>query len=150
MPPITLPRSSVPPPPLPAEYPVTPLKVTEAYERISAHVHRTPVLTCSTLDALAGRALHFKCEVLQRTGSFKIRGATNASLLAPPGAALVTHSSGNHAQAVAVAAKVRFVVWRWASSRLSVSWWSPPPPSPLSPSPPSGPPTPHRSPTPHT
>ena len=78
-----------------------------AYERVAPHVHRTPVLTCSALDTLAGRNLHFKCEVLQRTGSFKIRGATNAALLAPPGAPLVTHSSGNHAQALALASHLR-------------------------------------------
>ncbi|KAJ1451072.1 tryptophan synthase beta subunit-like PLP-dependent enzyme [Pelagophyceae sp. CCMP2097] len=97
--------SRTPPAPLPPGYGVTAARVSAAALRVSAHVHRTPVLTCSHLDARSGRQLFFKCEVLQRTGSFKIRGATNAALLAPPGAPLVTHSSGNHAQALALAAK---------------------------------------------
>ncbi|MEY4534108.1 MAG: hypothetical protein RLZZ246_426 [Planctomycetota bacterium] len=81
-----------------------------AAERIQPHVHRTPVMTCRTLDALAGRPLHMKCENLQRTGSFKLRGATNAVLSLPDDAAargVVTHSSGNHGQALALAARLR-------------------------------------------
>ena len=66
----------VAPKPLPADFPVTPLKVLEAACRVLPHVHRTPVLTCESLDARAGRRLYFKCEVLQKTGSFKVRGAT--------------------------------------------------------------------------
>ena len=95
----------VPPQPLPADFPVTPADVVDAAKRVEPHVHRTPVLTCNGLDELAGRSLKFKCEVFQRTGSFKIRGATNAALQAPPNAPLVTHSSGNHAQALALAAR---------------------------------------------
>ena len=95
-----------PPKPLPSDYPVAPADIVAAHERIAPHVHRTPVLTCQGLDALAGRSLKFKCEVFQRTGSFKIRGATNAALQAPADAPLVTHSSGNHAQALALAAQV--------------------------------------------
>lgn len=67
-------------------------------------------MTCATLDAMAGARLYFKCENLQKTGSFKIRGATNAVLqLSPAEAArgVVTQSSGNHAAAVARAAAAR-------------------------------------------
>ena len=56
--------------------------VLEAASRISPHVHRTPVLTCATFDQWAGRSLFFKCENLQKTGSFKARGAANAVLKA--------------------------------------------------------------------
>ena len=94
-----------PPKPLPSDFPVTPKDVVDAANRVRPHVHETPVLTCKGLDELAGRALKFKCEVFQRTGSFKIRGATNAALQAPANAPLVTHSSGNHAQALALAAR---------------------------------------------
>jgi len=81
--------------------------VLAAAERIRPFVRRTPVFTSGTLDAMAGRRLHFKCELFQKTGSFKYRGATNAvqKLIDPPG--VVTHSSGNHGQALALAAKVR-------------------------------------------
>ncbi|KAI8067895.1 tryptophan synthase beta subunit-like PLP-dependent enzyme [Gongronella butleri] len=74
------------------------------------HVNRTPVMTCSTLDALvpADVELFFKCELFQKTGSFKIRGASNAvNLLTSCDAGVVTHSSGNHAQALAKAAHAR-------------------------------------------
>jgi threonine dehydratase len=81
-----------------------------AARRIAPFIHRTPVMTCGTLDAMAGARLYFKCENLQKTGSFKIRGATNAVLqLSPAEAArgVVTQSSGNHAAAVARAAAAR-------------------------------------------
>jgi threonine dehydratase len=84
--------------------------VQEAARRIVGHAHRTPVATCATLDRLAGRSLYFKCEHLQKAGAFKFRGACNAVLRLPPEVALrgvVTHSSGNHAQALALAAKLR-------------------------------------------
>lgn len=87
-----------------------PRDVLVAAERIAAFVHRTPVLTCATLDGLAGRSLFLKCENLQQVGAFKIRGATNAVLrLSDDEAAcgVVTHSSGNHAQALALAARRR-------------------------------------------
>ncbi|MCH7719796.1 MAG: pyridoxal-phosphate dependent enzyme [Planctomycetes bacterium] len=86
--------------------------VREASERIAPHAHRTPVLTCATLDALAGRQLFFKCENFQKVGAFKFRGACNAVLrLSDETAAhgVVTHSSGNHAQALALAATLRNV-----------------------------------------
>ena len=89
------------------------LKAIEAArERITPHVHRTPVMTCATLDRRAGKRLFFKCENLQRGGAFKARGAHNAIFaLADEEAArgVVTHSSGNHAQAVAIAARARGV-----------------------------------------
>src|SRR3954454_14717419 len=78
--------------------------------RITGFVHRTPVMTCSTIDALAGRKLFFKCENLQKVGAFKYRGATNAVRKlthAEAAKGVVTHSSGNHAQALALAARVR-------------------------------------------
>ena len=81
--------------------------IVEAHERIRPRIHRTLVLTATTLDALAGAELFFKCENLQKTGSFKIRGATNAIFSLSDGEAgrgVVTHSSGNHAAAVACAA----------------------------------------------
>ena len=52
--------------------------ITAAHQRIASRIHRTPVLRSATLDALSGAELFFKCENLQKTGSFKIRGATNA------------------------------------------------------------------------
>jgi threonine dehydratase/serine racemase len=81
-------------------------------DRIAGLAHRTPTVTCDTLDRLAGRELFLKCENLQKTGSFKFRGATNAvRALSDEVAArgVVTHSSGNHAQALALAAKMRGV-----------------------------------------
>jgi threonine dehydratase/serine racemase len=74
--------------------------------------HKTPVLTCATLDRLAGRSLFFKCEHLQRAGAFKFRGACCAVNKLPPEVAargVVTHSSGNHAQALALAVRLRGV-----------------------------------------
>ena len=91
-------------------YACTLAEIEEARERIGAHVHQTPVITCQALDQMAGRQLFFKCENLQKVGAFKFRGATNAVLaLTDEQAAngVVTHSSGNHAQAVALAAKSR-------------------------------------------
>lgn len=67
-------------------------------------------MTSSTLDALAGRSLFFKCEVFQKTGAFKFRGACNSVFSLDEEAArrgVVTHSSGNHAQALALAARLR-------------------------------------------
>lgn len=81
-----------------------------AADRIRPFVHSTPVLTSRTFDKLSGGALFFKCENLQRVGAFKIRGATNAvRALEEPIAArgVATHSSGNHAQALALAAATR-------------------------------------------
>ena len=83
--------------------------VALAHERIRDHAHRTPVLTSSTIDALTGARVHFKCENLQRMGAFKFRGAYNAlSQLSPEQRkrGVVAFSSGNHAQAVALSGKL--------------------------------------------
>src|SRR3954452_12810154 len=84
--------------------------VRAAAARLAGRAHRTPVVTCATLDRLAGRSLFFKCEHRQKAGAFKFRGACNAVLKLAPEAAsrgVVTHSSGNHAQALALAARLR-------------------------------------------
>jgi threonine dehydratase len=86
--------------------------ILAAHARIAPRIHRTPVLTSSSLDAMAGARLFFKCDNLQKTGSFKIRGASNAILsLSEEEAArgIVTQSSGNHGAAVACAAAWRGV-----------------------------------------
>ena len=86
--------------------------IVEAHERIRPLIHRTPVSTSTSLNEMAGASLFFKCENLQKTGSFKIRGASNAifSLSAEEAKrGVVTHSSGNHAAAVARAAGWRGV-----------------------------------------
>ncbi len=86
--------------------------IQAAAARIAGKVHRTPVLTCATIDGMAGAQLFFKCENLQKVGAFKMRGATNAvfSLAAEEAArGVATHSSGNHAQALALAARLRGV-----------------------------------------
>jgi threonine dehydratase len=83
--------------------------------RIAAYVHRTPVLTCRSLDVETGARLAFKCENFQKVGAFKARGATNAVFSLPEetaGRGVVTHSSGNHGAALAYAAGVRGIpVW---------------------------------------
>ena len=86
--------------------------IDAASRLISAHVHRTPVLTSKQLDAISGASLFFKCENFQKVGAFKFRGATNAVLNlteAQRAAGVVTHSSGNHAAALAHAAVSRGV-----------------------------------------
>jgi len=82
--------------------------IREAHERIRPHVHRTPVVTSRTFDEAAGRRVFFKCENFQRAGAFKIRGATSRirALSAEERVrGVVAFSSGNHAQAVALAAR---------------------------------------------
>ena len=84
--------------------------VRDAHRRIAPHIHRTPVMTSASLDEIAGAKLFFKCENLQRTGSFKIRGATNAIFSmtdAEAARGVVTSSSGNHGAALASAARSR-------------------------------------------
>ena len=84
--------------------------VRAAAARIDGRAKRTPIGTCATLDRLAGRGLFFKCEQYQKTGSFKFRGACNAvRKLSDADAArgVATHSSGNFAQALALAARDR-------------------------------------------
>ncbi len=84
--------------------------VKEASERIKPFVHRTPILTCSTLNEMCDAEIFFKCENFQKVGAFKIRGATNAVFsLSEEEAAkgVATHSSGNHGAALALAARWR-------------------------------------------
>lgn len=92
--------------------PVTIDDVLAAATRIAPYVHHTPVLTSRTVDARFGAEVFFKAENFQKIGAFKARGATNAVLALDADAArhgIVTHSSGNHGQAVAYAAAVRGV-----------------------------------------
>ena len=87
--------------------------IREAHARIAARIHRTPVFTSMSLDEIAGAQLFFfKCENLQKTGSFKIRGATNAVFSLSDEEAkhgVAAPSSGNHAAAMAQAARWRGV-----------------------------------------
>lgn len=78
--------------------------IRDAQQRVSPVIRRTPVYTSDTLSSLAGRPLAFKAENLQRTGSFKIRGAFNLISRLDPSADVVAASAGNHAQGVALAA----------------------------------------------
>jgi len=83
--------------------------VTAAHERIRAHARRTPALTSATIDALTGAKVHFKCENFQRMGAFKFRGAFNALCQltdAEKRRGVIAYSSGNHAQAVALAGRM--------------------------------------------
>src|SRR6185295_12375338 len=90
--------------------------INQARERITPRIHRTPVVTSRQFNEVAGKEVFFKCENLQRAGAFKIRGATNKirSLTDDEKSrGIVAFSSGNHAQAVALAgreAEVRVVV----------------------------------------
>jgi threonine dehydratase len=90
--------------------PVTLHDIRLAEKRIRPYIHRTPVLINKSLNELTGARVFLKCENLQKVGAFKFRGATNAVFsLSDQEAAggVCTHSSGNHAQALALAAKVR-------------------------------------------
>lgn len=89
---------------------VTLRDIERAAERIAQHVHRTPVLRSSTIDAMLGASLLFKYESFQKVGAFKARGATNAVLSLPDRDAergTLTHSSGNHGAALAYASAIR-------------------------------------------
>lgn len=82
--------------------------MVEVQERINPYIHRTPVLTSKLLNEIAGCELFFKCENFQRMGAFKMRGAVNAIMQLTDEQkqkGVVTHSSGNFAQALALAAK---------------------------------------------
>ncbi|MGD8405414.1 MAG: pyridoxal-phosphate dependent enzyme [Anaerolineales bacterium] len=84
--------------------------IRNAAERIRPYAHCTPILTCASLDRQVGAQVFMKCENLQKVGAFKFRGACNAvfSLTDEEAAhGVATHSSGNHAQAVALAARLR-------------------------------------------
>jgi threonine dehydratase len=84
--------------------------IRQAHLRITGHIHRTPVLTSAGIDSMLDASLFFKCENFQKAGAFKFRGATNAvlSLTEKESAnGVATHSSGNHAAALALAAGTR-------------------------------------------
>jgi threonine dehydratase len=90
--------------------------IREAHRRIQPFIHRTPVLTSATIDRMAGGEIFFKCENLQKAGAFKIRGACNAVFSLSDDEAkrgVATHSSGNHAAALALAAQ-----WRGISAHV--------------------------------
>jgi threonine dehydratase len=90
------------------EYPTKTI-IEEAHDRIRGYIHRTPILTCQTLNKLAGAELYFKCENFQKIGAFKARGGVNSVLSMSKeeqARGIATHSSGNHAQAIAYAAAV--------------------------------------------
>ena len=87
-------------------------EIRAAAERIRPYIHRTPVLTCRAINAMVGTEIYFKCENFQKAGAFKFRGAANAVFsLAGDEASngVATHSSGNHAAALALAARTRGV-----------------------------------------
>lgn len=85
-------------------------EIKQAAERIRPYAHRTPVATCASLDERVGARMFMKCENFQKVGAFKFRGACNAVLSLKDSEAVrgvATHSSGNHAQALALAARQR-------------------------------------------
>lgn len=88
---------------------ITQQQITDAYNRIKPFIHQTAVMTSRSLDEIAGTSLYFKCENFQKVGAFKARGAMNAVLSLSReqrARGVATHSSGNHAQALARAAKI--------------------------------------------
>ena len=96
----------------PNDLPAVPIgidDIVQAAQRLEPWAHRTPVLTSRTLDERSAAGVFLKCENLQRVGAFKFRGAMNALLLLggdQKAAGVVTHSSGNHAQALALAGQL--------------------------------------------
>jgi threonine dehydratase len=92
-----------------SDLPITKTSIEQAHSRIKPYVRQTPVMTSDEIDAMAGCNIFFKCENLQHIGAFKARGAMNAALSLSPeelAKGLATHSSGNHAQALARAASI--------------------------------------------
>lgn len=88
---------------------ITKASIENAHKRIQPYIHNTPVLTNQSINALSGIEFYFKCENFQKIGAFKIRGGMNASLKLTPeqiSKGVATHSSGNHAQAMAYAGKI--------------------------------------------
>lgn len=86
--------------------------IAAAHERIKPYIHHTPVMTSASVDEMAGCSVFFKCENFQKVGAFKARGAMNAILKLTTeqrSKGVATHSSGNHAQALARAAKILHV-----------------------------------------
>ena len=79
--------------------------IYQAHQRIKPFIHRTPVMSSEHINNIAGCTVSFKCENFQKVGAFKMRGASNALLSLPPTKitkGVATHSSGNHAQALAL------------------------------------------------
>jgi len=102
--------------------------ILKAAERIQPYLHRTPILTCGAVDHLTGATIYFKCENLQKAGAFKSRGATNAVFSIDPydlKQGVATHSSGNHAAALARAAQLRhipaYIVMPENSSKVKIA-----------------------------
>lgn len=96
--------------------------IRDAAKRIADWAHVTPVHTCATIDRRAGRSLFFKCEQFQKVGAFKFRGACNAVRKLTPEQSIrgvATHSSGNHAQALALAARMRGIAAHVVMPRTS-------------------------------
>ena len=88
---------------------ITKASIEAAAMRIAPYIHNTPIMTCESINALYGLDLYFKCENFQKIGAFKIRGGMNASLQLTKEQlekGVATHSSGNHAQALAFASKM--------------------------------------------
>ena len=88
---------------------ITKATIEAAANRIAPYIHNTPIMTCKSINELYGLDLYFKCENFQKIGAFKIRGGMNASLQLTKEQlekGVATHSSGNHAQALAFAAKM--------------------------------------------
>jgi threonine dehydratase len=84
--------------------------IEKTHERIRPYIHRTPVLTSQSINQIVGAELFFKCENFQKVGAFKFRGACNSVFSLTPEEArngVCTHSSGNHAAALALAARMR-------------------------------------------
>ena len=84
-------------------------EIQEVHERIKPFIHQTPILTSQSINEISGAKLFFKCENFQRAGAFKMRGASNALLLMTKSElkkGVATHSSGNHAAALSLAAKL--------------------------------------------
>jgi threonine dehydratase len=99
--------------------------IRQAAERIKPYVHRTPVLTSQSINQILGATFYFKCENLQKVGAFKSRGACNAVFSLSEDEVekgVATHSSGNHAQALARAAMIRgckaYIVMPETSARV--------------------------------
>lgn len=88
---------------------ITKEDIIQAEERIASYIHKTPVLTSEAINTISGCSIFFKCENFQKVGAFKSRGAMNAALTLTKqqlAKGLATHSSGNHAQAIARAGKI--------------------------------------------
>ena len=83
---------------------ITKASIEAAANRIAPYIHNTPIMTCKSINELYGLDLYFKCENFQKIGAFKIRGGMNACLQLTNEQlekGVATHSSGNHAQALA-------------------------------------------------